>query len=628
MNKFSKSVIITKNRGFRGVYASDNTVVMKIKIKYLNGIRFRRFIVHSAQRVNQMEQYLNDINVFPVADGDTGTNMSITMNSIVRGVKKCKESSFAEISSVIANSALTGSRGNSGAILAQFFQGLAEATKGKVRLTTEAFAAAATQATEQAKKAISDPQEGTIITVMKDWANHLTEHAPYTPDFFELFKKSLSKAKYSLARTPDKLQILKKAGVVDAGAQGFVNLLEGIVDFIEYGRIKSLKVAASAKGKIKNFNLNQTNSEINFQFCAECLLEGISQDREIIRQKISHLGNSLIVTGSESKAHIHIHTDEPERVFSILSEYGIIVKTKVDNMFQQHTNVKPRTQTKNIGLVTDSTCDLPPEIIKKYNIKVVPIVIQIGRKSYLDKVELKPADFSRILKTSSERLLTSQPPPAYFKDIYHNIAPKYESIISLHISEKLSGTIQGARMGCRDMEHSNKIHIIDSKTSSVALGLLVAEAAQLIQKGCKLEEIINRLKIAADNVKIFISIPTLKYLMRSGRLNKTKGFLGTILNLKPIMTVNSDGYIVEAVRVIGQKRVVYKTLDLAIKFAKSVKNPRFAIAHVAASELAQWYCDKIHNLFNSSKVMIVEASPALSIHIGIGGVAIAVLGDF
>src|SRR5665648_1106104 len=130
---------------------------MKIQIKYLNGIRFKRFILNSAQRINQMEQYLNDINVFPVADGDTGTNMAATMNSIVKGIKKCKESSFARISSIIADSALTGARGNSGAILAQFFQGLAEATQGKVRLSTEAFASAAVKAAKQARKAISHP---------------------------------------------------------------------------------------------------------------------------------------------------------------------------------------------------------------------------------------------------------------------------------------------------------------------------------------------------------------------------------------------------------------------------------------------------------------------------------------
>ena len=601
---------------------------MKIQIKYLNGIRFKRFIIHSAQRINQTEQYLNDINVFPVADGDTGTNMAATMNSIVKEIKKCKESSFARISSIIADSALTGARGNSGAILAQFFQGLAEATKDKVRLSTETFAQAATKAAEQARNAISNPQEGTIITVMKDWANHLTEHAPNTPDFVELFKKALSKAKDSLAQTPDKLLILKKAGVVDAGAQGFVNILEGIVNFIEYGKIKSLKVIASTTKKMSSFNLEKVDSGINFQFCTECLLEGIDVDLKTIKQRLSFLGDSLIIAGSKNKAHVHIHTDKPEDVFAELSEFGTIVKTKVDDMHKQHTKIKLDTQIKSIGLVTDSTCDLPPEIIKKYNIQVVPIVIQVGEKSYLDQIEIKPKDFCYLLQTSNQKISTSQPPPAFFTEIYNKIAAKYESIISLHISEKLSGTIQGARMGCKDREYSNKIHIVDSKTSSVALGLLVAKAAELIQGRCKLEEIINRLKIAADNVKIFISIPTLKYLMRSGRLNKTKGLLGTLLNLKPILTVNSDGNIVEAAKVIGQKRVVHKTLDLAIKFAKSVKNPRFGIAHVSAPELAQWYGYKIRNVFNSSKVMISEASPALSVHIGIGGAAIAVLGDF
>ncbi|GAG82120.1 unnamed protein product, partial [marine sediment metagenome] len=295
---------------------------------------------------------------------------------------------------------------------------------------------------------------------------------------------------------PDKLQILKKAGVVDAGAQGFVNIIEGIVNFIEYGKVKSLKVVTSTTNRIKSFNIDKIDSEINFQFCAECLIEGINIDRKTISQKLSLLGNSLIVACSKNKAHIHIHTDKPEDVFTVLSEFGTIVRTKVDDMHQQHTKIKPDTQTKSIGLVTDSTCDLPPEIIKEYNIQVVPIVIQIGKESYLDQVEIKPKDFCHLLQTSNKKMLTSQPTPASFKEVYNKAAPKYESIISLHISEKLSGTIQGARIGSKSTKYSDKIHIIDSKTSSAALGLLVSEAAQLIQKGLRLEEVIDRLKIA------------------------------------------------------------------------------------------------------------------------------------
>nr|MBC8498932.1 DegV family EDD domain-containing protein [Candidatus Atribacteria bacterium] len=323
-----------------------------------------------------------------------------------------------------------------------------------------------------------------------------------------------------------------------------------------------------------------------------------------------------------------IHTDKPEDVFTELSEFGTIVKTKIDDMHKQNTKIKLDTHSKSIGLVTDSTCDLPTELIKKYNIQIVPVVIQVGKKSYLDQVEVKPKEFIHILETSNEKLSTSQPPPAFFTEAYNKIAPKYESIISLHISEKLSGTIQGARMGCKNMKHSNKIHIIDSKTSSVALGLLVAEAAQLIREGFDLDEIVEQLNLSIKNARIFIAVRTLKYIIRSGRLNKTKGLLGTLLNLKPILTINSDGNIVEAAKVIGQKKVIRKTLNLAVKFASTVKNPRFGIAHVAAPELAQWYCDEIHSRFaNSPKAIISEASPALSVHIGIGGAAIAVLGD-
>jgi len=153
---------------------------------------------------------------------------------------------------------------------------------------------------------------------------------------------------------------------------------------------------------MSSFNLEKVDSEINFQFCTECLLEGIGLDLKTIKQKLSFLGDSLIIAGSKNKAHIHIHTDRPEEVFTELSEFGTIVKTKVDDMHKQHTKIKFDTQ-KSIGLVTDSTCDLPPELIKKYNIQIVPIVIQVGEKSYLDQVEIKPKDFTHILETSNEK---------------------------------------------------------------------------------------------------------------------------------------------------------------------------------------------------------------------------------
>ena len=600
---------------------------MKIQIKYLNGIRLKRFMIHFSHRINQMENYLNEINVFPVADGDTGTNMSITINSMIEGIKECRDVSFAKISSLIADSALKGARGNSGAILAQYFQGLAEASRGKIRLSTKTFAHAALKAAQQAREAISNPREGTIITVMKDWANYLTKHAPDTSDFYELFKKSLIKVRESLANTPNQLDVLKKAGVVDAGAQGFVNLIEAIVHYIESGKLKSIVEKKYTGVQKKKYDINEIQPDLQFQFCSECLIEGVNLDRGAIRRTLSSSGDSLIIAGSKDKVHVHIHTDNPDKVFSRLSEFGTVEKIKVDDMFQQYRQNKEIRRPYNIGIVTDSTCDLPQEIIKKHNIHVVPIVIQEGKKSYLDQVELTPDDFSHLLQTSDKKLSTSQPPPASFEEMYNKVAGKYESIISLHLSERLSGTIQASRVGAKRTKYHHKIFTVDSKTTTIALGLMLIEAARLIKEGFATKEIIAKLEKAAKNVKIFVSIPTLKYLMKSGRLNRTKGFLGTLAHLKPVISIDENGNIIEAAKVIGQKRLVHKTLDLAVKFANNLKNPRFGIAHVSAPEQAQWYYKKIISLFNASRVIITKASPALSVHVGIGGVVIAVMGD-
>lgn len=600
---------------------------MKRKISYINGIRLKRSIIASAKRLSEMQDHLNNINVFPVADGDTGTNMATTMTSIAEGTADCDTSSVESVSNAIADSALMGSRGNSGAILAQFFQGLAEATRGKVRLSTQAFAAAVENAVSRARGAISNPREGTIITVMKDWANHLSEHAPHTHDFVDLLKNSLSRAKESLAETPEKLKVLKKAGVVDAGAEGFVHLLEGIVDYLDAGKIAALKVGTHVADKIRSFHLEKADSDIKYRFCTECLIEGVKLDSERLRNELKSQGDSLIVVGSTHKMRVHIHTNEPEGVFIIAGNHGKILKTKIDDMRRQHNDAIRKEKKGGIAIVTDSTCDLPGEIIEKYGIHVVPVMLMVGNESYRDRVEITTQDFYRILETTTQKLSTSQPPAASFKKIYDLIAPEYDTIISIHLAEKLSGTIQGARMGSRGNQLSERIHIIDSKTTSASLGLIVAEAAELVEKNLSVDEIILRIQNSLNYARIFISIPTLKYVMRSGRLNRTKGILGTMLNLKPVISIGPDGSIIELAKVIGRKRVFRKTLRLAIEYAGSVKNPRLSVVHVLAKEKAEWYRDELRRIFRNAEIPIMDASPALGVHTGPGSAAIAVLGD-
>ena len=600
---------------------------MKIKIRYLNGVRLKRSIIASAERVKQAEDHLNAINVFPVADGDTGTNMAITMDSISSGVQTCNESSFAKISNVIADSALSGARGNSGVILAQFFQGLAEATREKVNLTTRAFAEAVAKAVEKTVNAISNPTEGTIITVMRDWSNYLLEHAHKTHDFVDLLKNSLVRAKESLAETPGKLKVLKKAGVVDAGAEGFVNLIQGVVDFIDAGKITALKAENHMLNKIRSSYIIKSGDSIQYRFCTECLIEGSGIDRDKLRQGLQGKGDSLIVIGSEKRVRVHIHTNKPQEVFELAADLGSLVKTKADDMRRQHKDIIHKNIRKKIALVTDSTCDLPPELIEKYHIQIVPVILHVGRTSYRDREDINSADFYNLLQSTDERFSTSQPPPAQFSNVYEKLVPKYEAVLSIHISGNISGTIQGARMSAANKTCENKVSIFDSRTTSASLGLLVAEAGWMIEEGVELADIISRLERLRQYTRIFIHLPTLKYLVRSGRLSAAKGMIGTLLNLKPVLSMNPEGKIAEVAKVIGLRKVELKTLELALRFARSVKNPRFSVSHVLALELAEWYKKEILHHYPDAEVFTVAATPALGVHTGPGSAGIAVLGE-
>jgi DegV family protein with EDD domain len=563
-----------------------------------------------------------------VADGDTGTNMVATLNNIATEAQNCRDTSLESVSYVIAESALDGARGNSGTILAQFFQGLAEHTRGNHRMTTSSFAQAAAKAVEKAKNALTNPVEGTILTVMKDWANHLTDHSSATHDFVELLRDSLSKAKKSLADTPNKLKVLKKAGVVDAGAQGFVHMIEGIVEFIESGKIVALSTTARVADKVRHFRLQKIRQKLVFKFCTESLVEGPNINTEKIKSELASLGDSLIVVGSPQKVKIHIHTNEPDRVFSVASRYGHLVRRKVENMKKQHGRLDKPDSPQRIALVTDSTCDLPEEMFEKLNIHIIPVIVQVGNKSLLDRVELPIDEFYRLLKNSDEHLTTSQPPPSSFRALYSRLEKDHDAILSLHISGKLSGTFNGALMAANEFAGRTPIQVFDTKTTSAALGLVVAETARLIKEDINHDEILVKLKSMIEKVRIFVAVPTLKYIIRSGRVAKTKGLLANLFNIRPVITLDTDGAATDAARVFGRQNVFRKTLELACNFASKSKSPHFSVVHVQAPNLATFFRDHLAKRFHADNIFITDASPALGLHVGIGSAAIAVLADY
>lgn len=600
------------------------------KIRYLDGKRLRNAMLASSKLIGRMQDHLNKINVFPVPDGDTGTNMAHTMTHVSNGLSHLQDRSIATVSHAMAQSALMGAQGNSGAILAQFFHGFAEGVKGKWKLTTAAFAAAVQRAKKASFEALSEPRDGTILTVISDWANYIENAAHKTEDFVELLKKGLLKAKQSLAETPKKLEVLKKAGVVDAGAQGFVHLLEGIVNFIDRGRIERIFHRQTDHQPVVTYvNLAEVESEIKFRFCTECMITAPKIDRVNLRLELKDLGDSLIVAGGDDRARIHIHTNSPDAVFDVIFGYGEISERKIDDMIKQHGDIYSTTKMGTIAIVTDSSCDLPYNFIKENHIHVIPLKLIFGDQTYLDKVNISPIEFYDKLVTSPHHPKTSQPAVADVLNVYKQVLPQYDSILSIHLPRAVSGTFQTIEKAVQ-MSGSDKITCIDGKGISGALGLVVMEAVEAIKSGLSLEQVKQRIQESIENIKIFIMLPTLKYLVKGGRISKPKGLIAKILGLNPIVSFDKDGRVVLAAKAFGKKSAMKKTLKIAKKQIQRYKRVKFIVAHANAYARALWYVDQLKKLFDvKDDIPIVDAAPVLGVHAGPGTAGFAFIGyDF
>lgn len=593
-----------------------------MKIRYLNGPRLRRALIAGSNRVIKNREYLNSINVFPVADSDTGTNMAGTLQHVMNGLMHCMDNSVHETVRCAADAALLGARGNSGVILAQFLHGLAEELKDTLTVTTRSFGSAVHHSVDYAYDAISNPQEGTILTVLKDWASSVYEKCSHTDDFAELLNHSVGAAESSLADTPTHLEVLQKAGVVDAGARGFVDLLQGITQFIHKGQIRELeqiKVKIEDEGPI----ISDDMGEIAFQYCTECIIEGVDIDHKALRAKLGELGDSLIVAGSSSKTKIHVHTNEPNRVFSVAEAHGKLLDEKADDMRDQFRSA--HTQHGEIALVVDSSCDLPPDIAEELNLHIVPLKVIFGEKTYIDKVSLTPLEFYELMRNNPDiHPQTSQPTPSDFRDKFEFLGTHYKSILGLNLAGALSGTFQSAQTAARYTEADTTIELIDSRLVSVAEGLLVRRVGEAVRDGTTLEEAKALALRLIPRTKLYVTVPALDSLIRGGRLSKMKGVLANSLNLKPIITLDAKGKAIQTSTVFGVKGGKKKILEILHEELDDSVPTDFAVTHVDAAENARWFADRIREEFTTDHdIFSMDATPVLAAHAGFGAVAVA-----
>jgi DegV family protein with EDD domain len=587
-------------------------------IAYLNANRLLRALAAGIGNVFQRREYLNRINVFPVPDGDTGTNMAFSFKTILEATETSPDRRVDELMDHVADAALDGARGNSGAIMAQFFHGFREGVRGRHLLTAEGFARAASAGADAAWTAMSKPVPGTLPTVLEDFAQELSERAADgVHDIRTQLRHGLERARTSLANTPNQLPALKQAGVVDAGGQGFVDLLEGIWEFIEKGKMPKAAAELRAEwgadltGAVQDFEIGE------HRFCTECVVEGESIDREAVMARLEQLdGSSLVVAGGQRRVRVHIHVNNPAELFLACEAFGTIKQQKADDMERQHGLLDHAGE---VAVVVDSGADIPPDEIARLGIHMVPVRLSFGDREYLDRVSLSSEEFYRMLSEAEEAPLTSQPPAQDFSRVYSLLTSHGYSVVSVGLSQQLSGTTAAA-LQAAGRPDAGEIRVIDSLSATAGEGLVAIVAAEAALTGMSADEVEALIRETIPRTRVVGICDDLSYAVKGGRVPGWVRQVFGLLHLNPVLTATRQGKMGLAGFHLGTGADPQKLARTVVRLMRPEGMYRVLIAHAnneAGAQATRHAILERHGRIHSCH--ITEAGPALGVHFGPGG---------
>jgi hypothetical protein len=432
--------------------------------------------------------------------------------------------------------------------------------------------------------------------------------------------------KKSLSETKTKLKILARANVVDAGAKGFVLFVEGIIDYIHTRNLKEL-----IQSKAESVSLPRTeemiSENVTYRYCTEAILKNTTLSQHEMMVTLEKYGDSAVVAGSEKMRRIHVHTNNPADLFYDLKDSGTITFQKADDMIRQSESVFKRKY--KIALVTDSTCDLAEEIIDNYQIHMLPINISFGDNHYLDKITLRPEQFYKMLKDSPDYPRSSQINEKSFINLYSHLASHYDSVIAVNLSDKLSGTFHTSQKAAQivSREFNKPITVINSKGISGSVGLVVLRIAEAIEKGYSHNQIIELAEKWVNDTKLYVTVLTVKYLVRGGRLSLAKGLFARLLHVSPIISLDETGKAIVFDKAFNQKANMERIMN-HIRL-QTEKRPvwKYIVMHANNPEAAEWYKTRMESLTGKKPVSVVNISPIIGANSGVGASAVAFMNE-
>ncbi len=574
-------------------------------------------------RVIEEQDELNRINVFPVPDSDTGTNLSLTLGYAL-GVLDREHQHLGSLLAALADTLLDGARGNSGAILAQFFQGLSDAAGDISRFTTYTFGKAVEQGSEYAHDAIAEPREGTILSVISAFSSSIRRLAIEQREdrFDRVLPAAVARINKALAETTGQLEVLKRAGVVDAGAMGFVTLVDGAMQFLVHGRetprphLGSMEeVVAVAAG---------SDEESVYRYCTECIVTGKEINRRKLRERLSELGDSLVLAGTKRKAKIHIHVDEPEEVFRLAGKFGEVSAEKADDMHRQtHASHDAK---RRFAVITDSAADIADEDMERLDIHMVPCRIHFGDHSFIDKVSITNEEFFAEVLRNPVHPKTSQPAPGDFRRQFQFLASHFPDVLSINLSAKPSGTWQAAVSAAERIDAPGTVHIVDSLNASTGEGLLVVLAAECAEAGMTLKDTRRLVDAQIPLTRTFALVKDLRFAVRGGRVPAYVKPVAELLRVTPIIRTFPDGRVTNGGFLFGRRRRISRFARYVLKHSAIEGPTRIAIGHALCEDDARELSGKLLELIpDVSRVSITELGSALGVHGGPGTLIVATM---
>ncbi|MGI9186971.1 MAG: DegV family protein [Gaiellales bacterium] len=550
-------------------------------------------------RLASEREHLDAINVFPVADGDTGSNLLATVVAIAAALI----ADAADPARAAADAALLGARGNSGTILSALVRAAAQSLAHPV--DGVAIVRALRAGADAAYAAVPEPAEGTMLTVARAAAN-----ASEGETVAEALRSALAGARDALERTPQQLAQLDAAGVVDAGAAGVVAILEGLVAALDGEAV----VDAGALELAPIAHVHDPTSR--HRWCIGFVLRGA--DVDAVRAAAGTWGDSVVVVGDAALARIHVHADDPDAVLAAATPFGEVGDPAVSDM---HAGIREAAAMRSGGtaIVYDSTADLP--VPERDSWRMVPLTVHFGDEEVRDYVDLTVEEFYARLSTWPDHPRTSQPAPGAFAAVYAELLETYDHIVSIHISSKLSGTCASARAAATDFP--GRVTVIDSLNVSMPLALAVVRAQQALDAGVPPAELPAVVERARQSCDCLFSVPTLEYLQRGGRIGRAQALVGTLLGVRPLLAIE-EGEVVPAGKVRGADRVLPALVD---EFSRrSAPHPEIdvAIAHAADLQAA----DELERLVRAARggirsVRILTLGAVIGAHAGPGALGLA-----